>query len=166
MSRSLNKVQIIGHLGADPESRALPSGSLVANIRVATTEQWKDRQSGENMERTEWHRISAFGKLAEIMSEYLKKGAQVYIEGKLVTRKWQDKQGNDRYSTDVQAETLIMLGGRGVGGGRDDEERGGTRRSSSSSNRRNQEDEDDGGQQGGGSGSPRSQDDLDDDIPF
>lgn len=166
MSRSLNKVQIIGYLGADPETRALPSGSMVANIRVATSEQWKDRQSGENQERTEWHRISAFGKLAEIMGEYLRKGAQVYIEGKLTTRKWQDKQGNDRYSTDIVADQMLMLGGRGGGGGsRDnDEERGSSRRSSSGGSRRSQEEDEGGGQQGGGGA--RTADDLDDDIPF
>jgi single-strand DNA-binding protein len=163
MSRSLNKVEIIGHLGADPETRVMPSGSKAANIRVATTESWKDRESGEQKERTEWHRISAFNKLAEIMEEYLRKGSQVYIEGKLITRKWQDKQGNDRYSTEIQANTLIMLGGK-AGGGRG--ETGGS--SGGRSSRSDAPPPDDEEQQGssGGGGRPRSQDDLDDDIPF
>src|SRR5919109_369349 len=94
MARGINKVIIIGHLGADPETRAMPSGTTVANIRVATTESWKDRSSGDQQERTEWHNIALFGRTAEIAAEYLRKGSQVYIEGRLRTRKWQDKQGN------------------------------------------------------------------------
>ncbi|HEV7136047.1 MAG TPA: single-stranded DNA-binding protein [Steroidobacteraceae bacterium] len=115
MARGVNKVILIGHLGADPETRAMPSGSSVANLRIATTESWRDKQSGEQQERTEWHRVALFGRLAEIASEYLKKGSQVYIEGSLRTRKWQDKQGNERYSTEIVGNEMQMLGGRGGG---------------------------------------------------
>src|SRR5215469_13365041 len=94
MARGVNKVILIGNLGADPETRAMPSGSTVANLRIATSESWRDKQTGEQQERTEWHRVALFGRLAEIASEYLRKGSQVYIEGSLRTRKWQDKQGN------------------------------------------------------------------------
>src|SRR5690242_13391854 len=117
MARGVNKVILIGHLGADPETRAMPSGSSVANLRIATTESWRDKQSGEQQERTEWHRVALFGRLAEIAGEYLRKGSQVYIEGSLRTRKWQDKQGNERYSTEIVGNELQMLGGRGGGAG-------------------------------------------------
>jgi single-strand DNA-binding protein len=117
MARGVNKVIIVGNLGADPETRAMPSGTTVANLRIATTENWKDRQSGEQQERTEWHRVALFGRLAEVAAEYLRKGSQVYIEGSLRTRKWQDKQGNERYSTEIVANDMQMLGGRGGGGG-------------------------------------------------
>jgi single-strand DNA-binding protein len=117
MARGVNKVILIGNLGADPETRAMPSGATVANLRIATTENWKDRQTGENQERTEWHRVALFGKLAEIAGEYLRKGSQVYIEGSLRTRKWQDKQGQERYSTEIVGNEMQMLGGRGGGGG-------------------------------------------------
>ena len=117
MARGINKVILIGNLGADPETRAIPSGTTVANLRIATSESWRDKQSGEQQERTEWHRVALFGRLAEIAAEYLKKGSQVYIEGSLRTRKWQDKQGNDRYSTEIIGNELQMLGGRGGGGG-------------------------------------------------
>ena len=113
---SVNKVIIVGNLGADPETRYLPSGEAVTNIRVATTDKWKDKASGEMKEATEWHRISFFGRLAEIAGEYLKKGSQVYVEGSLRTRKWQDKEGQERYSTDIRADTMQMLGGRQGGG--------------------------------------------------
>ncbi len=116
MARGINKVILIGHLGADPETRAMPSGSSVANLRIATTESWRDKQSGEQQERTEWHRVALFGRLAEIAGEYLRKGSQVYIEGSLRTRKWQDKQGNERYSTEIVANDMQMLGGRGGSG--------------------------------------------------
>jgi single-strand DNA-binding protein len=116
MARGVNKVILIGHLGADPETRAMPSGSSVANLRIATTESWRDKQSGEQQERTEWHRVALFGRLAEIAGEYLKKGSQVYIEGSLRTRKWQDKQGNERYSTEIVGNEMQMLGGRGGAG--------------------------------------------------
>jgi single-strand DNA-binding protein len=112
---SINKVILIGNLGADPETRYLPSGEAVTNIRVATTDRWKDKQTGELKEATEWHRIAFFGLLAEIASEYLKKGAQVYIEGSLHTRKWQDKDGQERYITEVRGSTLKMLSRREEG---------------------------------------------------
>ena len=117
MARGINKVILIGNLGADPETRAMPSGTTVANLRVATSESWRDKQSGEQQERTEWHRVALFGRLAEIAGEYLRKGSQVYIEGSLRTRKWQDKQGNDRYSTEIVGNELQMLGGRGGAAG-------------------------------------------------
>ena len=113
MARGINKVILIGNLGADPETRYMPSGGAVTNIRVATTDSWKDRQSGERQERTEWHRVSLFGRLAEIAAEYLRKGSQVYLEGRLQTRKWQAQDGSDRYSTDIVANEMQMLGGRG-----------------------------------------------------
>ena len=113
---SVNKVIVVGNLGADPETRFLPSGEAVTNIRVATTDKWKDKASGEMKEATEWHRISFFGRLAEIAGEYLKKGSQVYVEGSLRTRKWQDKDGQDRYSTEIRADVMQMLGRREGGG--------------------------------------------------
>ena len=115
MARGINKVILIGNLGADPETRAMPSGATVANLRIATSESWRDKQTGEQQERTEWHRVAFFGRLAEVAGEYLRKGSQVYIEGSLRTRKWQDKQGNDRYSTEIVGNDLQMLGGRGGG---------------------------------------------------
>ena len=117
MARGINKVILVGNLGADPETRAMPSGTTVANLRIATSESWRDKQSGEQQERTEWHRVALFGRLAEVAGEYLRKGSQVYIEGSLRTRKWQDKQGNDRYSTEIVGNDLQMLGGRGGAGG-------------------------------------------------
>ena len=116
MARGINKVILIGNLGADPETRARPSGTTVANLRVATSESWRDKQTGEQQERTEWHRVALFGRLAEVAGEYLRKGSQVYIEGSLRTRKWQDKQGNERYSTEIVGNELQMLGGRGGAG--------------------------------------------------
>ena len=109
---SVNKVILVGNLGADPESRFAPSGDAVCNIRVATTETWKDKSTGERREATEWHRVSFYGKLAEIAGQYLKKGSQVYIEGSLRTRKWQDKDGKDQYTTEVRANEMKMLGSR------------------------------------------------------
>lgn len=111
---SINKVILIGNLGADPETRYLPSGDAVTNIRIATTETWKDK-NGEKQEHTEWHRVAFFGRLAEIAGEYLKKGSPVYVEGRIQTRKWQDKDGQDRYSTEIRAERMQLLGGRGGG---------------------------------------------------
>ncbi len=116
MSRGVNKVIIVGNLGKDPETRYMPSGSAVTNLRIATTEAWKDKQSGEQQERTEWHSVAMFGRLAEIAAEYLRKGSQVYIEGKLRTRKWQDKEGKDRYTTEILADEMQMLGSKGGGG--------------------------------------------------
>ncbi len=117
MARGINKVIVVGNLGQDPDTRYMPSGSAVTNITVATNESWKDKQTGEQKDRTEWHKVAMFGKLAEIAAEYLRKGSQVYIEGKLRTRKWQDQQGNDRYTTEIIADEMQMLGGRGGGGG-------------------------------------------------
>ncbi len=124
-SRGVNKVILIGHLGADPETRAMPSGMTVANIRMATTESFKDK-SGEWQERTEWHNVALFGRMGEVAGEYLRKGSQVYIEGRLRTRKWQDKQGNDRYTTEIVANDMQMIGGRSGGGGAGAREGGGT----------------------------------------
>jgi len=113
---SVNKVIVVGNLGADPETRYLPSGEAVTNIRVATSDRWKDKASGEMKEATEWHRIAFFGRLAEIAGEYLKKGSQVYVEGSLRTRKWQDKEGHDRYSTEIRGDVMQMLGSRAGAG--------------------------------------------------
>ncbi len=149
MARGINKVILVGNLGADPETRYTPSGTAVTNIRVATTKSWRDRNSGEQQERTEWHRVAMFNRLAEIAGEYLKKGSQVYIEGELRTNKWQDQQGNDRYTTEIIANEMQMLGGRGGGGSTGFDEGGsGAPRS------------------GGGRQSQPPADDLDDDIPF
>ncbi|KXU94867.1 single-stranded DNA-binding protein [Caballeronia megalochromosomata] len=112
---SVNKVILVGNLGADPETRYLPSGDAVANIRLATTDRYKEKASGEMKEQTEWHRVSFFGRLAEIVNEYLKKGSSVYIEGRIRTRKWTDQAGQERYSTEIVAEQMQMLGGRSTG---------------------------------------------------
>ena len=112
MARGINKVIIVGNLGNDPDTRYMPSGSAVTNLSVATNESWKDKQTGEQKDRTEWHKVAMFGRLAEISAEYLRKGSQVYIEGKLRTRKWQDQNGNDRWTTEVIADEMQMLGGR------------------------------------------------------
>jgi single-strand DNA-binding protein len=157
MARGINKVILIGHLGADPETRAMPSGMTVANMRLATTESWKDKQSGEQQERTEWHNVALFGRLGEIAAEYLRKGSQVYIEGRLRTRKWQDKEGRDRYSTEIVANEMQMLGGRGGAGGGG----GGGMGAGSEPAPRAEHAEASGG---GGAGAQR--DEFDDDIPF
>jgi single-strand DNA-binding protein len=119
-SRGVNKVILVGNLGNDPEIRYMPSGGAVANITVATSETWRDKATGEQREKTEWHRVALFGKLAEVAGEYLRKGSQVYIEGQLQTRKWQDQSGQDRYTTEVVVQgfngTMQMLGGRQQGG--------------------------------------------------
>ena len=148
MARGINKVILIGNLGNDPETRYTAGGAAVANISLATTDSWRDKETGEQQERTEWHRVVFFGRLAEIVSEYLHKGSQVYVEGRLQTRKWQDKDGNDRYTTEIVANEMQMLGNRGGGGG------SGMDRSE---------------QSGAESKAPakRSEDDfVDDDIPF
>jgi len=155
MARGINKVILVGNLGQDPQSRAMPSGKAVVNLRIATTDQWRDKQTGENKENTEWHTVVMFDRLAEIAAEYLRKGSQVYIEGRLRTRKWQDKEGNDRYSTEVVANDMQMLGGRGGGGGGGSYEREPTPRSGGGAT---------GGSAGGGASGGR--DDFDDDIPF
>jgi single-strand DNA-binding protein len=165
---SVNKVIIVGNLGRDPETRYMPNGEAVTNVAVATTESWKDKNSGEKKELTEWHRITFYRKLAEIAGQYLKKGSQVYVEGRLQTRKWTDKDGVEKYTTEIIADSMQMLGSRQGGGG------------GSSM--------DDGGGYGGGGGAPARQSsggggggaarapaaarpapnfsDMDDDIPF
>ncbi|WP_322058907.1 single-stranded DNA-binding protein [Paraburkholderia sp. J63] len=177
---SVNKVILVGNLGAEPEVRYLPSGDAVANIRLATTDRYKDKASGEFKEMTEWHRVAFFGRLAEIVSEYLKKGSSVYIEGRIRTRKWQAQDGTDRYSTEIVADQMQMLGGRSGGassggdmgddGGYSREQsapRGGGRASGGGAPRAS------GGGAGGGGGAGRSNapagggfDEMDDDIPF
>lgn len=150
-ARGINKVILIGNLGQDPDTRYMPSGGAVTNLRIATNESWKDKQTGEQKDRTEWHSVAMFGRLAEIAAEYLRKGSQVYVEGRLQTRKWQDRDGNDRYTTEIVANEMQMLGGRGGGGGAAPYSGGG-----SSSNQP---------PSGGGSSAPPA-DDFDDDIPF
>ena len=117
MARGINKVILVGNLGADPETRYMPSGSAVTYLSIATSDSWKDKQTGEQKDRTEWHKVVMFDRLAEIAAEYLRKGSQVYIEGRLQTRKWQDRDGNDRWTTEVRANEMQMLGGRGGAGG-------------------------------------------------
>jgi single-strand DNA-binding protein len=152
---SVNKVILVGNLGADPETRYLPSGDAVANIRLATTDRYKDKASGEMKELTEWHRVSFFGRLAEIVNEYLKKGASVYIEGRIKTRKWQDQSGQDKYSTEIVAEQMQMLGGKREGGDSGGYERSAPREQSQGGQRSQQR-----APTGGGF------DQMDDDIPF
>ena len=153
MARGINKVIIVGNVGGDPETRYMPSGSAVTNLTVATNESWKDKQTGEQKDRTEWHRVAMFNRLAEIAAEYLRKGSQVYIEGKLRTRKWQDKEGHDRYTTEIIADEMQMLGGRGGNAGGGGGNFGGANQG--------------GGKQGGGNAPPEpGPDDFDDDIPF
>lgn len=157
MARGINKVIIVGNVGGDPETRYMPSGSAVTNLTIATNETWKDKQTGEKKERTEWHRVAMFNRLAEIAAEYLRKGSQVYIEGKIRTRKWKDKEGQDRYTTEIVADEMQMLGGRGGAGGAGGGDFGG-----GSQGGGNQ-----GGNQGGGNAPPQpGPDDFDDDIPF
>lgn len=116
MARGVNKVILVGNLGADPETRYTAGGAAITNIRVATSESWRDKQTGENQERTEWHRVVFFSRLAEVAGEYLRKGSQVYVEGKIQTRKWQDKDGQDRYTTEIVGNEMQMLGSREGGG--------------------------------------------------
>lgn len=156
-SRGVNKVILVGNLGQDPEVRYTPSGSAVANITLATSESWRDKQTGENKEVTEWHRVVLFGKLAEVAGEYLRKGSQVYIEGQLRTRKWQDQSGQDRYTTEVTVHvggTMQMLGGKQEGG---------------QGNRPQQNQQQRPQQQSGPSTTPANNEppmDFDDEIPF
>jgi len=156
MARGVNKVILVGNLGRDPETRYMPSGSAVTNLRVATSEQWKDKTTGENQERTEWHSVAMFGRLAEIAAEYLRKGSKVYIEGKLRTRKWQDKtDGKDRYTTEIIADDMQMLDSKGGGGASMPASDAPRRQSSAVAD----------AESGGGSSAPPSGD-FDDDIPF
>ncbi len=119
MARGVNKVILIGNLGVDPEIRYMPSGDAVANVRIATTDTWRDKTSGENREQTEWHSVVFFGRLAEIAGQYLHKGSRVYVEGSLRTRKWQDKEGQERYTTEIRAQDMQMLDSRNAGGSAD-----------------------------------------------
>ena len=151
---SVNKVIIVGNLGKDPETRYAPSGDAVTNIFVATTETWKDKASGEKREATEWHLVVFFGKLAEIAGQYLKKGSQVYLEGKLKTRKWQDKDGQDRYTTEINADEMKMLGSKGDGQQQEGQRPQQTQQRPPANTQRQPQ-----GQAGGFS-------DMDDDIPF
>ena len=152
MARGVNKAIIVGNLGRDPEVRYTANGNAISNITVATTESWKDKQSGERQEKTEWHRVVFFGRLAEIAGEYLKKGAQVYIEGRLQTRKWEDKSGQERYTTEIVASEMQMLGSRGGGtSGVPDDDYSGAAPSATDSS---------------GGGTSGGDPDLDDDIPF
>jgi single-strand DNA-binding protein len=155
MARGINKVILIGNLGADPEVRYTPANTAVCNLSVATSEQWRDKQTGEQQEKTEWHRVVMFSRLGEIAGEYLRKGSKVYIEGRIQTRKWQGQDGQDRYTTEIVANEMQMLDSRGGGGGgaapMDDAGYG---------NRPQQQ------PQGGGQASGPADDDLADDIPF
>jgi single-strand DNA-binding protein len=155
---SVNKVILIGNLGRDPETRFMPDGGAITNISIATTSQWKDK-NGEKQEATEWHRVSFFGRLAEIAGEYLKKGSQVYVEGRIRTRKWQDKEGQDKYTTEIVAEEMKMLGSRQGAGS---PEGGGDfpRNSSAGSGNAGA------AKPAAAKGAPAKFDDMDDDIPF
>ena len=150
MARGVNKAIIVGNLGRAPEVRYSASGNAIANVTVATTDSWKDRQSGERQERTEWHRVVFFNRLAEIVAEYLKKGSQVFIEGRIQTRKWEDKDGNERWTTEIVANEMQMLGSRGGGG-----MQGGPADDSGAAPA-----------PGGGGSSGFSDSEFDDDIPF
>jgi single-strand DNA-binding protein len=181
---SVNKVILVGNLGADPETRYMPSGDAVTNLRLATTDRYKDKQSGEMKEATEWHRVAMFGKLAEIAAQYLRKGSSVYIEGRIRTRKWQDQSGQDKYSTEIVADQMQMLGSRQGGGAGGDEGGygggagggGGYSREASGGGYGGGRAQGGQGAQGGGQGGgaarrpqqPASNgfEDMDDDIPF
>lgn len=164
MARGVNKVILIGNLGADPETRFMPSGGAVTNVRLATSESWKDRQTGQMQERTEWHRVVFFNRLGEVAGEYLKKGSKVYIEGSIRTRKWQGQDGQDRYTTEIVASEMQMLDSRGGadGGG------GYSNRGDQQGGDFNQDKEYSAGNAGGSSQNDFSgpADDFDDDIPF
>jgi single-strand DNA-binding protein len=157
MARGVNKVILVGNLGADPETRSMPSGMTVTNIRIATSESWKDKASGAQQERTEWHHIALFGRLGEIAAEYLRKGSQVFVEGRLRTRKWQDKQGNDRFTTEIIADNMQMLGGRAGSAGAIS---GGAERGAAAPPRDEYDQSSVPAPAGGG------KEDFDDDIPF
>lgn len=156
MARGVNKVIIVGNLGQDPEIRYMPSGGAVANLRIATSDTWKDKATGEAQERTEWHRVVMFGRLGEIAGEYLRKGSKVYIEGRLQTRKWQDNSGQDRYTTEIVANEMQMLDARGGAGG---DFAGGGQQQRSAPQQQKQ-------QQPAMAGMPEELADFDDDIPF
>ncbi|MFA6230707.1 MAG: single-stranded DNA-binding protein [Rhodanobacter sp.] len=168
MARGINKVIIVGNLGADPEMRHTGGGTAVTTLNVATSESWTDKQSGEKVEKTEWHRVKLFGRLAEIAGDYLKKGRQVYIEGSLRTDKYTDKQGVERYSTDIIASEMQMLGGNeggggGGGGGQRERSQGGGQRQGGNAPRGN---DDYGSSQRAPSPAPADSGFADDEIPF
>ncbi len=152
MSRGINKVILVGNLGQDPEIRYTPGGLAIANATVATSDSWKDKQTGEQQERTEWHRVVFFSRLAEVVGEYLRKGSQVYIEGRLQTRKWQDPSGQDRYTTEIVANEMQMLGSRSQGAGAPPTDYNQSRPTSKPAAKRDT--------------APAAPDDFDDDIPF
>jgi single-strand DNA-binding protein len=152
MARGVNKVILVGNLGQDPEVKYMPSGGAVCNVSLATADSWKDKNSGERQERTEWHRVVFFNRLAEITGEYLRKGSQVYVEGRLQTREWQDKDGQKRYTTEIVANEMQMLGGRGASSGFDDSVSPRTSAASTSSSQARRQD------------APAEE--FDDDIPF
>ena len=158
MARGVNKVILVGNLGADPETRYMPSGGAVTNLRVATADSWKDKQSGERQERTEWHRVVLFNRLAEVAAEYLRKGSQVYLEGRIQTRKWQGQDGQDKYTTEIVANEMQMLGRAGGGSG------GGG--SSYQSAPPDQQMDASQNQSSGSTATAGPPDDFDDDIPF
>jgi len=159
---SVNKVILVGRLGAEPESRAFPNGGSICNLRLATSESWKDRQTGERKERTEWHRVTLNNRLGEVAQQYLHKGSQVYIEGRIQTRKWQDQNGQDRYSTEIVANEMTMLDSKGASGGGDYQQQG-----SAAPQPRNAAPQPASPSAGPDYGAPQgSADYLDDDIPF
>lgn len=164
MTQGVNKVILVGNLGADPEIRRTQDGRPIANLRVATSEVWRDKNTGERREKTEWHRVVIFSEgLAKVAEQYLRKGSQVYLEGQLQTRKWQDQQGQDRYSTEVVLQgfnaTLVMLGGQNNGNDRDQpQDRGGQRQSGAAQQGF--------GDHGGGQSQTRNYDDMNDEVPF
>ena len=166
MARGVNKAILVGNLGRDPEVRYTPSGSAVANVTIATSDSWKDKQTGEMQERTEWHRVVFFNRLAEVVAEYVKKGQQIYVEGRIQTRKWQDQSGQDRYTTEIVASEMQMLGGRSAGGG------GGVSGFDQGMDQSQPQQPMGGGaqaKQGGAAPAPAqggAYDDFDDDIPF
>ncbi len=158
---SVNKVILVGHLGKDPETRYMPNGDAITNATLATSESWKDKQTGEKKEQTEWHRLVFYRKLAEIAGQYLRKGSLIYIEGSLKTRKWQDKDGQDRYTTEITVNEMTMLGGRGdTGGGQSSGE--------PQQRQQQQRPQGNGGGQQQRQNAPQSRgfDDFEDDIPF
>ena len=158
---SVNKVILVGHLGKDPETRYMPNGDAITNATLATSESWKDKQTGEKKEQTEWHRLVFYRKLAEIAGQYLRKGSLIYIEGSLKTRKWQDKDGQDRYTTEITVNEMTMLGGRGDAGG-------GQPSSEPQQRQQQQRPQGNSGGQQQRQSAPQSRgfDDMDDDIPF
>ena len=163
---SVNKAIVVGNLGRDPEVRSFPDGGAVCNISIATTRRWRDKQSGDTQEETEWHRVAFHGRLAEIAGEYLKKGRSVYVEGRLKTRKWQDKEGQERFTTEIVADQMQMLGSREEGGGGGGGYGGGGRDRSEPRGEPASAGTSSGSRSGGGRAPATSFDDSDDDIPF